>query len=290
MVAVTSSYTQIAAGYATPIWSACSSRPSAGHPHQWHIGCLDRHHGSPFARAFPPPGRPGRCPPRCCPAADEEALLRFLDAIPDLAIPCCLPATSSTSGSATVELIPPSEAFGSPQHSPPWRARSGRHDRWTDDRWGDSFWRDDAGIAFEPHEMRLPIGARQILRSTAMACTRNVRAPPGCTKRPRHRFVINLFRCCILIAASGSPTSWSQPRVWCHRPCCSRRSRRATATSGHRTASFQPCSRRSGHGPYPSRSRHRSHARSLVSRSRRVLDGYRYATLDDEGAKLLRFS
>jgi UDP-2,3-diacylglucosamine hydrolase len=97
------------------------------------------------------------------PADDEAALLDFLDTVPREGDTLLLAGDIFDFWFSYRRLIPRrhfrvTAALTTLTRRLPVAMIGGNHDRW-----GDSFWREDAGIAFEPHRLRLPFGPGQVL-------------------------------------------------------------------------------------------------------------------------------
>lgn len=97
------------------------------------------------------------------PGADEEALLDFLDEVPRPGDAVLLAGDLFDYWFSYRRLIPRrnfrvAAALAHLGRRLPVAMVGGNHDRW-----GDSFWRDDAGITFDPHQLRLEVGGRQLL-------------------------------------------------------------------------------------------------------------------------------
>lgn len=97
------------------------------------------------------------------PAADEDAMLHFLDTVPRPGDALLLAGDIFDFWFTYRRLIPRrnfriTAALTNLARRMPVAMIGGNHDRW-----GDSFWRDDAGVTFEPHQLRLPLGDRQVL-------------------------------------------------------------------------------------------------------------------------------
>jgi UDP-2,3-diacylglucosamine hydrolase len=97
------------------------------------------------------------------PARDEEALLRFLESVPRPGDTLLLAGDIFDYWFSYRRLIPRrnfrvAAALASLARRIPVAMVGGNHDRW-----GDTFWRDDAGLAFDPHELRLPAPPGEVL-------------------------------------------------------------------------------------------------------------------------------
>ena len=97
------------------------------------------------------------------PAADEDAMLRFLDTVPRPGDTLLLAGDIFDFWFSYRRLIPRrnfrvTAALTTLARRLPVTMIGGNHDRW-----GDSFWRDDAGISFEPHRLQFTVGDRQVL-------------------------------------------------------------------------------------------------------------------------------
>ncbi len=97
------------------------------------------------------------------PVEDEEALLAFLDTVPRPGDQLLLVGDIFDYWFSYRRLIPRrnfrvAAALATLARRLPVAMVGGNHDRW-----GDTFWRDDAGLAFDPHQLRLEHDGRQIL-------------------------------------------------------------------------------------------------------------------------------
>lgn len=225
------------------------------------------------------------------PAADEEAFLGFLDAVPELGDSLLLAGDiydfwfsyrrviPRRAARVTAGIIHLARRF-------PVCMIGGNHDRW-----GDTFWGQEAGVQFDPWQLRLQVGPRNTLavhgdglhveRATATFLSRMLASPA----------VITTFRLLPLeLGFRIADRLGHDPGVALHRPevvadAAARQLRWAEARLAedptidalvmghtHREAAVEVTPGRWYLNPGA------------------WLDGHRYATLDQTGAKLFRFS
>ncbi len=97
------------------------------------------------------------------PPASEEAFLAFLDTVPSLGDSLLLAGDVFDYWFSYRRLVPRRNfrVTASLVHltrTMPVLMVGGNHDRW-----GDSFWDQDAGVRFDPHQLRFTIGGRDVL-------------------------------------------------------------------------------------------------------------------------------
>lgn len=97
------------------------------------------------------------------PAADEEALLAFLDELPSRGDALLLAGDIFDYWFSYKRLVPrrnfrTAAALAHLARRLPIWMIGGNHDRW-----GDSFWDADVGVRFDPHQLRGTLGGRELL-------------------------------------------------------------------------------------------------------------------------------
>lgn len=225
------------------------------------------------------------------PAADEEALLRFLDTIPQPGDTLLLAGDIFDFWFSYRRLIPRrnfrvTAALTTLARRIPVAMIGGNHDRW-----GDSFWREDAGIAFEPHQLRLPLGAHEVLAIHGDGLHEERPGAAWMHKATSSPFVINLFR-----RLHPDRGFWIADKLG-HNLEYGVTHPAAVAAAADRQQRWAVEQLRSDPllGAVVMGHTHREAAIEAMPGRWYLnpgawLDGHRYATLDDEGAKLLRFS
>jgi UDP-2,3-diacylglucosamine hydrolase len=128
------------------------------------------------------------------PAADEAAMLRFLDTIPREGDTLLLAGDVFDFWFSYRRLIPRrnfrvTAALTVLAQRIPVAMIGGNHDRW-----GDSFWRDDAGVSFEPHQLRLTVGDQHVLAIHGDGLHEERPGAAWMHKATSSRLVIGLFR------------------------------------------------------------------------------------------------
>ena len=128
------------------------------------------------------------------PADDEAAMLRFLDTVPREGDTLLLAGDIFDFWFSYRRLIPRrnfrvTAALTTLARRIPVAMIGGNHDRW-----GDSFWRDDAGITFEPHRLRLPYHDQHVLAIHGDGLHEERPGAAWMHKATSSRLVIGLFR------------------------------------------------------------------------------------------------
>jgi UDP-2,3-diacylglucosamine hydrolase len=128
------------------------------------------------------------------PPEDEAALLRFLDTVPREGDTLLLAGDIFDFWFSYRRLIPRRNFRVTAALTTLARRLSVAMIGGNHDRWGDSFWREDAGIAFDPHRLRLSHGGHQVLAIHGDGLHEERPGAAWMHKATSSRLAINLFR------------------------------------------------------------------------------------------------
>jgi UDP-2,3-diacylglucosamine hydrolase len=225
------------------------------------------------------------------PAADETALLRFLDTVPQPGDTLLLAGDIFDFWFSYRRLIPRrnfrvTAALTTLARRLPVAMIGGNHDRW-----GGTFWQEDAGVTFAPHQLRLTLGDSQVLAIHGDGLHEERPGAAWMHKATSWPLLINLFR-----ALHPDRGFWIADKLG-HNLEYGETHPEAVAAAAERqqqwavqqlTSDPQLAAVIMGH----------THREALVEAAPgrwylnpgAWLDGHRYATLDASGAKLHQFS